>query len=700
MNKPIKTDRLTVLSALLLILLCVYFVFLYKLQIIEGDAYLEKSANSLSSIEQVTAARGNILDRYGRVLVSNQPSYNITINEHQLFYETDDPNAQILALTAMVTASGAAYTDTLPITRTPPFAYTDMTDSQKSMLTAYFKDKGLDENTTAVELLSYMRTRYEIDNNYSAADMRTIAGVRYEINARYSKDYNTADYIFVKDADMNLITAMLEKGMKGVNIQTTYVRKYSTAYAAHLLGYTGMIFSEEYKKYQSLNYSMNALVGKDGAELAFESYLHGTDGTATITTTADGTVTDTVYTKEPSPGDQVYLTIDETLQESAENALAKGIEELKTEKAADDAKNGTTTDENDKNNQITGGAAVVVDVKTGEPLAIASWPTYDLSTLSENFEKLKNDDTKPMFDRALMGAYAPGSTFKPCTAIAALTEGKINTSTTIVCNGVFTKYADTGFAPKCWIYSSYGLTHGAENVTTAIRDSCNIFFYTVGDELGIDKLDKYAAEFGLGESTGIELAETKGNMANPETHKKLQGVDWYNGDTVTAAIGQSDSLFTPLQIAEYCATVANGGTRYTASILKTVRTYDYGTTVYTRDNEVLSTVDSPDYNWKAVQQGMYLVANHPNGTAYATFHDYKVKVAAKTGTVQKGSGISNNGVFMCYAPFDDPQIAIAIVVEHSGAGASLGPIAKDILNTYFDEQTAANTTEGELTILK
>ena len=209
-----------------------------------------------------------------------------------------------------------------------------------------------------------------------------------------------------------------------------------------------------------------------------------------------------------------------------------------------------------------------------------------------------------MFDRALMGAYAPGSTFKPCTAIAALTEGKINTSTTIVCNGVFTKYADTGFAPKCWIYSSYGLTHGAENVTTAIRDSCNIFFYTVGDELGIDKLDKYAAEFGLGESTGIELAETKGNMANPETHKKLQGVDWYNGDTVTAAIGQSDSLFTPLQIAEYCATVANGGTRYTASILKTVRTYDYGTTVYTRDNEVLSTVDSPDYNWKAVQQGM------------------------------------------------------------------------------------------------
>lgn len=700
MNRPVKSDRLILLSVLLLILLCVYFVFLYKLQIIEGDAYLEQSANSIASVEQVTAARGNILDRYGRVLVSNQPSYNITINEHQLFYETGDPNAQILALTSMVESYGGIYTDTLPITKVPPFEYTEMTDSQKSMLDAYFKDKNLSENTTALELLSYMRSRYKIDNNYTAEQSRTIAGVRYEINARYSKNYNTADYVFVKDADMKLITAMLENNLKGVNVQTTYVRKYSTAYAAHLLGYTGMISSEEYKKYQSLNYSMNALVGKDGAEFAFESYLHGQDGTATITSTADGTVTNTVYTKEPKPGDQVYLTIDETLQEASENALAKGIEQLKADKAKEDAKNGTTPDKNDKNNQITGGAVVVVDVKTGEPLAIASWPTYDLTTLSENFTKLSKDDSNPMFDRALMGTYAPGSTFKPCTAIAALTEGVINTTKTIVCNGVFTKYANTGYAPKCWIYSSYGLTHGAENVTTAIRDSCNIFFYTVGDELGIKKLDKYAAEFGLGESTGIELTESKGNMADPETHKDIQGVDWYNGDTVQAAIGQSDSLFSPLQIAEYCAAVANGGTRRTASILKTVRTYDYGTTVYTRDKEVLSTVNSPDYNWKAVQQGMYLVANHPNGTAYATFHDYKVKVAAKTGTAQKGSGISNNGVFMCYAPFDDPQVAIAVVVEHSGAGASLGPIAKDILDAYFSGQTTQDTTESELTLLK
>lgn len=236
MNKPIKTGRLIALSALLLIVLCVYFVFLYKLQIIEGAAYSEKSANSVATVQQVSAARGNILDRYGRVLVSNQPTYNILINEHQLLYETADPNAAILSLIAKVKSCGAEYTDTLPITKSPPFEYTEMTDSQKSMLTAYLKGKKLSEDTTAVELMSYMRTRYKIDNNYSAEDTRTIAGVRYEINARYSSNYSTAAYIFVKDAEMNLITTLLESGEKCVTVQTSYKREYSTSYAAHILG--------------------------------------------------------------------------------------------------------------------------------------------------------------------------------------------------------------------------------------------------------------------------------------------------------------------------------------------------------------------------------------------------------------------------------------------------------------------------------
>ena len=701
MNKTVKTDRIVVLSVLMLIILCVYFVFLYKLQIVEGEAYAEKSANSIASTQIATAARGNILDRYGRVLVSNSPSYNIVINEHQLFYEQDDPNAAILKITSFVTDHGGKYTDTLPITASPPFEYTEMTSSQQTALKAYLKDKKMDESTSAVELMSYMRTRYKIDNNYSAEQTRVIAGIRYELNVRYADGAGLSSYLFVANADKELITAMLENDLPAVSVTTSYVRTYSTKYAAHLLGNTGVMTAEDYDTYKSKGYSMNAIVGRSGAEKAFESYLHGTDGVATITTTADGTVTDTTYSTEPVPGDNVYTTIDLSLQEAAEDALSTGVEALRKSSEEEAAKKGVTiSDEN--NNRITGGAVAVVDVNTGEPLALASYPTYDLTNISDYdyYSELVKDKDSPLYNRATMGTYAPGSTFKPCTAIAALSEGIINTGTTIRCDGVFKKYAAQNYTPVCWIWSKYHMVHGSENVTTAIRDSCNIFFYTLGDELQIDKLDKYAYDFGLGKATGIELDENTGIMASKEYKKKTYGEDWYNGDNVQAGIGQSYMLFTPLQMAEYCATVANGGQRHTASMLKMVRSYDYSQTIFQREAEVLSTVESSDANWKAVQYGMYLVANDPTGSAYSSFGHYKVKVAAKTGTAQTGAGSANNGMFICYAPYDDPKIAIAVSVEHAGAGASLGSIAKDIMDAYFNGQSTQDSTENELVVLK
>jgi len=343
---------------------------------------------------------------------------------------------------------------------------------------------------------------------------------------------------------------------------------------------------------------------------------------------------------------------------------------------------------------------VVVDVDSGEPLAIASYPTYDLSTLLDNYTELLEEDNDPLFDRALMGAYAPGSTFKPCAAIAALTENVINTEDIITCKGVYTKYADQGYAPECWIYSEYDMTHGDENVTTAIRDSCNYFFYTVGDLLGIEALDEYAAGFGLGESTGIELPETTGNMSHPENHEELTGESWTYGDTLQAAIGQSDSLFTPLQLAEYCAAIANGGTRHSASILKSVRSYDYSENIYENESEVLSTVESADYNYAAVQQGMYLVVHDPAGSAYADLYGYQVDVAAKTGTAQLGEEKTNNAIFICYAPYDDPEIAIAIVVERGGAGSNLAAIARDVLDAYFNIENASGSLESENELLR
>ena len=715
MNKLVKSGRVAMIFILLVVMLAVYLVFLYKLQIIQGEEYYNRSNETTTEERRVTASRGNILDRYGRVLVSNKECYNLTIDTAKLF-ASEDPNSTILELIEMVEAFGDSYTDDLPITTEPPFEYDpNMTDIQRTMLEAYFKDEtrvkefkaaGISEYPSAVELLSYMRTRYDIDNSYSAEEMRKIAGLRYSINVRYS--INTADYVFVQDASMELITSIMENKLAGIEVTRAYAREYGTEYAAHLLGYVGLMTQEEYEKYSLRDYANDAVVGKDGVEYAFEDYLHGEDGTVEETRNASGTILSTVYTKEPVPGDHVYLTIDIVLQEQVERILDNGIriltQERMTEKGEQEAK-GLWTFE-DGFWEITGGAAVVVNVKTGEPLAIASWPTYDVTTIIENYSELMEAENAPLFNRALMGAYAPGSVFKPCTAIAALSEGIVNTEEEIKCEGVYTRYASEGYAPECWIWSSVAgehITHGELNVTGALLNSCNYFFYSVGNFLGIDNLEKYARDFGLGEATGIELVETTGNMSSEDTHMDYAGTEWRIGDTLQAAIGQSDSIFSPLQLAEYCAAVANSGTRYSASILKSVRNYDYSEEVYTRQNEVMSTVTSAQYNWDAVHEGMYEVANNWQNEAVAKYFVDMVesqRTAAKTGTAQKGENIVNDAIFICYGPYKDPEVAVAIVVERGKAGANCAFMARQILDVYYNIKSYSDSSESEMSLLK
>lgn len=713
MKRLVSSSRLAAFALVVVLLIALCAGTLYKLQIIEGAAYYEESQNSLTSYPSVTAARGNILDRYGRVLVSNRECYNLKISDTRLFSdEVEDPNTVILQMINLVEAAGETYTDDLPITLEPPFEYTNMTDIQRTLLDAYLKAKGLDEDTTAVELMSYFRTRYEIANSYTAEEMRKIASVRYAVNVRY--EINTNSYIFVEDASIDLISDLMGVVGNVVEVETSYVREYSTQYAAHILGYVQAMSEEDMAKYrpedENSGYDYDTKVGRDGVEAAFEDWLHGTNGEARVTRTANGTVTSTVYLEDPVPGNHVYLTIDIQLQEQVERILETGIYELQIERNDDNAEAVAEGRLDEVREDIQGGAIVVVDVKTGEPLAIASYPTYDLATIIEDYADLLEADYDPLFNRALMGAYAPGSTFKPCTAIAGLTENILNTETQIECTGIFTKYESQGYAPACWIYTQMDgqLTHGYDNVTEALKDSCNIFFYTVADDLGIRKLMEYAEDFGLGESTGIELTETTGNMSNPDNHLNYDVDGWVDGDTVQAGIGQSDSMFTPLQIAEYCAAIANGGTRHSAALLKSVRSYDYSRQLYQNKTEVLSTVDSADYNWAAVQRGMYLMANDitsSSNTVYYTLGNYSyngvsLPVAAKTGTSQLGEGKTNNAIFMCYAPFDDPEIAVAIVVERGLSGANLSRMARNVLDAYFSLGSISNTAERENSLLK
>lgn len=713
MKKLVSTGRLFAFGVLVAALIALCVVTLYKLQIIEGAAYYEESQNNQASNQTVTAARGNILDRYGRVLVSNRECYNLKISDTRLFSdEVEDPNAVILEMINMVEAAGETYIDDLPITKEPPFEYTDMTALQRTLLTAYLDSKGLDEDTTAVELMSYFRTRYDIANSYNAEEMRKIASVRYALNVRYS--INTNPYVFVEDASIDLISDLMGVVGNVVEVETSYVREYNTQYAAHILGYVQAMSEEDMAKYrpqdENSGYDYDTKVGRDGVEYTFEDWLHGTNGTARVTRTASGTITSTVYTEDPVPGNHVYLTIDIQLQEAVERILETGIYELQLKRDEDNAKYTMEGNLDEVREDIQGGAIVVVDVKTGEPLAIASYPTFDLSSIIEDYSDLLEAENNPLFNRALNGAYEPGSTFKPCTAIAGLTENIINTETQIECTGLFTKYADQGYAPACWIYTQTDgqLTHSFDNVTEAIKDSCNIFFYTVADNLGIRKLMEYAKNFGLGESTGIELSETTGNMANPDNHLNYDVDSWVDGDTVQAGIGQSDSMFTPLQLAEYCAAIANGGTRHSAAILKSVRSYDYSRQLYQKETEVLSTVESADYNWAAVQRGMYLMANDvtsSSSTVYYALSNYSyngvsLPVAAKTGTSQLGEDKTNNAIFMCYAPFDDPEIAIAIVVERGQSGANLSKMARNVLDAYFSLGTLNTTAEREYSLLK
>ena len=421
---------------------------------------------------------------------------------------------------------------------------------------------------------------------------------------------------------------------------------------------------------------MDALVGKGGVEEAFESYLHGTNGVKLVTTDKNGKVTGELYAKEPQPGNTVALTIDLDLQKVTEDSLAEKIGSM-------EKRDGLTR----------GGAAAVVSVGTGEVLALASYPTYDLSQWDEMYDTWNKDTVgRPMFNRATDGTYAPGSTFKLCSAVAALESGIVTPSTTIVDRGIYTYY--TFPQPKCWIYNSYGGTHGAVNVSQAITVSCNYFFYEVGRLMGIKTLDSYATQFGLGQHTGIEIGDSTGVLASPEYAEKI-GETWTDGQTITAAIGQSYNLFTPLQLANYVATLVGGGDHYEAHLLKSAKSFDNSSVVYAYNKAPINHVDMADSTLEAVKKGARGLAT---GSLSYVFRNCVVDVGCKTGTAETGQKLTN-GCFVAFAPYDDPQIAVCVVAEQGGGGASLAPVALDIINAYFSSASTTETIEGENSML-
>ena len=693
---PDSKARFLILKILIVLMLAAIIWKLFDLQIMKGEQYVEVAENRLITNIVEKAPRGEILDRYGTRLVSNKVGYSVVMQKTDL--SNEQFNDIIKKLVDVLYTNGCEYYDNLPISFAPYlFNFDDENEdgSTEDERAAFFENnssKGINAQMSASDVMQTLKSRYKVSDAYSEDEQRRITGIRYA--AEMSGLSQTTLFTLADDVPVEAVTQIKERSQefRGISVINDYVRQYDMpGLATHILGRTGKISAEEYEENRNNGYGYNDIIGKQGIEKWGEMYLRGTDGTTGTSKTVGGTDVTVITDTEAIPGNYIVLTIDSDLQKITENSLAQNIQAIR------DASGVKEKDGADCN----AGAAVVIDVKTGDVLSMASCPTYDMSRFNEDYAELIQNTANPMWNRAVSGTYSPGSTFKPLTAIAALETGNLTTNEIIEDEGVYKAYQD--YQPACWIWNEYKLTHGKQNVTLALENSCNYFFYEVGRRLGIDIMDEYAAKFGLGEYTGVELnEETSGHMASPEYKKQVvtnvTSQDWYGGDTLQAAIGQSYSLFTPVQLANYAATIANGGARYKVNLIKSIRSSVDGRAIREFEPVIVENIDMNEKDLNAVKQGMKKVADE--GSAAEVFKNYGVQVGGKTGTAQVGDG-SNNAVFIAYAPFDNPQIAVSVVLEHGVRGTNAAMVAKDIFDAYFHlndaplQSEAAETSQPE-----
>lgn len=681
--------RLYVLGSLLALALVVYIGVLYDIQINQHDYYLARSIRTITQEETVEASRGVITDRSGREMVSSRSSYNLTFDSSALD-EGEDENEAILRLVKLCQSQGVAWVDNLPITKTAPFSYTftsltELNETQRNRFTAFLRDQleVVPEDTTAEDitadylsslglsahaLVERLRQEFKVPVTFSLNEARSVIGVQYELSIR--KLMNTTAYAMVEDIDAQMISLLNDGDYDGAKITASSVREYNTTYAAHILGTVTPIWAEEYDALKEQGYSGNDRIGRSGVEAAFEQYLRGTDGKRIVSTNANGKITGEYYEKAPQPGNTVELTIDLSLQQAVEQALTEAVADMNAEDG----------------DETRGAGAAVIQVGTGEVLALASYPTYDPAAYNRDYNSLLANPANPLLNRATQGAYVPASTLKPLVAVAALETGATTPSEKIKDTGKWYYPGDPNSWLWCWNHSG----HGWVNATTAITNSCNYYFATMGYRMGMDTLREYLTAFGLGQSTGIEIGDRAGTL--PENPPGENQAPW-------AAFGQGNQLYTPLQLANYVATLVSGGKHCQPHLLKAVKSYDNTEILAVGDSTPTNVVEMKDSTLQAVKEGM-LGYTQPGGQVYSYFKDCVVTAGAKTGTAQLGGGTTNNGVFVCFAPYDDPQIAVSIVIEHGNAGAALASTAVKILNAYFTADEIGTAIVGENQLLQ
>ena len=682
-NRKSINFRYNIVTIITYIIGVTLIVQLFNLQIVHGSQYREESNTRLTRESVLEADRGDILDRSGNVLVSSSQKFNLELYKTKV--DKNTLNDSILKIIQVLEKNNAGYTDYFPI-KVNPFEYTISDDE----LAKWKKNNNIAENANAEQAFYTFKDKYKIQNE-NVEEARKIMAIRYAIDQEgYS---STKSIVIAKDIPREAIAEFSEKSddFPGINIAVEPVRQYKNGtLASHILGYASKISDDEYQSRKD-TYTQNDIIGKAGIESLFEEYLKGKNGIKQIDMAVDGTTTAEETAQEAVSGSNVVLTIDSKLQQITEQALADNIAKIK---------NGGFG----KAYDTRGGACVVMNVKTGEVLAMASCPDYNPQSFAngisnEEWNNYNNNTEHPLVNKCIQSAYEPGSIFKMVTAIAGLESGNITLTERINDTGVYRKYGGTW---NCWYYTDYHRGHGYLNVLGAIEKSCNFFFIETADRMGIDTLDKYAKYFGLGKRTGIELPyETAGTLASKNYVKSI-GETWNPGDTLNAAIGQGYNRFTPLQMAKYVSIVANGGHKVNTTIVKTIQNPD-GSEVSKdeinnfvkqklglEDEEDDGITLNPDYI-NAVKEGMKSVTSDNGGTAAVRFRNFNISVGGKTGSAEAGKDANGrdivNAWFAAFAPYEDPEIAIVIMVENGGHGNYTAEAVRNIMAEYFGMNT-------------
>ena len=691
--------RTTAFIVAVLLVVSIFIADLFRIQIIDRNEYKEQAISLSSASSEIDALRGEILDSNGQALVYNVRSNSIYIDAS--YFPSSSKKAErneiLLSLVRLLQQNGIEYKSSLPIVYSNgSFSFAE--DSTKDKKYLIQKDYlNLNFYATAKNCYDALCEFYEFEN-MTTEEILKVGGILFEMR---KGDFSKSNpFTLAENVPDSLVALIKEQSRfyRGIEIRVDTGRAfYDGTIAPHIIGYYDYISADEYDRVteeykekledETLTeeqkeelklkaYGMTDKIGKFGIESAMEDELRGTNGKVTTTVNSDGTKTTTV-TKNPQNGNNVILTIDADFQKKVQDLLAARIDSTKGTK-----------------NVAAAGSIVVMDVKDFSVLACASYPSYDLNTYKENIVALNKDQTAPLWNRALRSTYEPGSTVKPAVALAGLEEGIITADQRIKCTGLYTFFSDIPF--RC--YNVGGHAGSEINVKQALRYSCNIFFYEVGRQLGISKMNEYFKMLGLGSKTGVELTEATGIVAGPE-ERQAQGLVWYPGDTVQAAIGQADNLFTPIQLAAYVSTLANGGTKYKAHFVKSIKSADYSETLHEAEPEVLTQYEFSRSSLQTVRDGMVMM-----GSSQAAFQGLPYQIAAKTGTAEAKRKVNGatveftNGFMISYAPADDPQIAVVIAIENVTSGG-LGNYVRDVYEAYFNSGSGVTNSQQSGTVL-